>query len=87
MATTTTTTTTTASASNGTTFVDNEQTTVVMVESKNIIVDAATSCDKRKLSPDIGVTEQTNVVKKLKDTKTQPGKTHCQWAGGDSQRE
>lgn len=42
-----------------------------------VVVDAVTSCDKRKLSPDISTVEQANVVKKLKDTKTQPD-TLCQ---------
>lgn len=32
-------------------------------------------CDKRKLSPDMSL-EQANVLKKLKDSKTQPGKYH-----------
>lgn len=33
-------------------------------------------CDKRKLSPDISP-EQANVMKKLKETKTQPGESWC----------
>lgn len=63
----------------GTAIVDNEQMTVVKtepMEPKDGIVDAAASCDKRKLSPDISTAEQANVVKKLKDTKTQPGKRY-----------
>lgn len=35
---------------------------------------ATPSCDKRKLSPDISPEQANGVVKKLKDTKTQPGK-------------
>lgn len=44
-------------------------------EPKNDVVDDAdaTLCDKRKLSPDMNF-EQVNVLKKLKDSKTQPGK-------------
>lgn len=44
---------------------------------KTVELDDATAspCDKRKLSPDISPEQQANsVVKKLKDTKTQPGK-------------
>lgn len=44
-------------------------------EPKNDVVDDAdaTLCDKRKLPSDM-ILEQANVLKKLKDSKTQPGK-------------
>lgn len=65
--------------STATALVGNGQMTVVKTEPtepKDGVVDAAVSCDKRKLSPDVSTAEQANVVKKLKDTKTQPGKRH-----------
>jgi len=44
------------------------------IEPKNVADDVlGASGDKRKISSDMSP-EQTNVIKKLKETKTQPGK-------------
>lgn len=43
------------------------------IEAKNTVEDSDNSGDKRKLSPEFNL-EQNNLIKKLKDSKTQPGK-------------